>query len=558
MQVYGRAGEPVSVDTSSLRLALEHGRASCANGAWVDAFQSLTRADEARPLEPVDLELLATAAYMLGRDDDYERGLERAHYGHLDAGDVPRAARCTWWIGLCLLLRGEAAPATGWFARGERLLDREHRDCAARGYLRLAYMLQRFGEGDFEAAHDAAAEAIEIGERFGDRDLVAMGVMDQGHALIELGRSSEGLRLVDESMVAVTSGELSPIVSGILYCSTIQVCQSVYELRRAREWTTALTLWCERQPDMVAHKGVCLVHRAEIMQLQGAWEDALEEAQRVSGLGVLNQRAFAGALYVEGELHRLRGDFDAAEKSYRRVTRQGGEPQPGLALLRLAQGKDDAALAAIRRVAGETGQSLKRAALLPAYVEIALAAGEIEEASQAAEELRAISVVQGSDALRAMSEGARGAVSLARGDASDALSALRHSLQLWLALEAPYESARGRILVGLACAELGDLDSAALELEAARGVFEELGASTDVDRVHSLMTFEVPRDTHGLSPRELEVLRLIASGRTNRAIAAELVLSERTVDRHVSNIYAKLGVSSRAAATAYAYEQHLL
>ena len=180
-------------------------------------------------------------------------------------------------------------------------------------------MLQRFGEGDFEAARDAAAEAIEIGERFGDCDLVAMGVMDQGHALIELGRTSEGLRLVDESMVAVTSGELSPIVSGILYCSTIQVCQSVYELRRAREWTTALTLWCERQPDMVAHKGVCLVHRAEIMQLHGAWEDALEEAQRVSGLGVLNQRAFAGALYVEGDLHRLRGDFDAAEESYSRV-----------------------------------------------------------------------------------------------------------------------------------------------------------------------------------------------------------------------------------------------
>ena len=419
-------------------------------------------------------------------------------------------------------------------------------------------MLQRFGESDFEAAHDAAAEAIEIGERFGDRDLVAMGVMDQGHALIELGRISEGLRLMDESMVAVTSGELSPIVSGILYCNTIQICRSVYELRRAQEWTTALTLWCERQPDMVAHQGVCLVHRAEIMQLQGAWEDALEEARRVSGLGVLNQRAFAGALYVEGELHRLRGDFDAAEEAYRRVTRQGGEPQPGLALLRLAQGKCEAALGAIRRVAGETGQSLKRAALLPAYVEIALAAGEFEEAAQAAEELRTISDAHGGDALRAMSEGARGAVLLARGDASDALSALRASLQLWLTLDAPYESARSRLLVGLACGELGDLDSAALELEAAHVVFEELGASTDVDRVQSSMTSKVPRDTHGLSPREFEVLRLIASGRTNRAIAAELVLSERTVDRHVSNIYAKLGVSSRAAATAYAYEQHMV
>jgi len=549
----------VSLDTSSTRPGLEQGRAACAKGAWVDAYESLTRADAADPLEPDDLELLARAAYMLGRDDDYLRGLERAHYGHLDAGDVPRAARCTWWLGLCLLLRGEAAPATGWFARGERLLDREQRDCVECGYLRLADMLKYFEDGDFQAAHDAAAEAIEIGERFADRDLIAMGVMDQGHALLELGRTAEGLRLVDESMVAVTSGVLSPIVAGILYCNTIAVCQSAYELRRAREWTSALTAWCERQPDMVAHQGVCLVHRAEIMQLQGAWEDALEEARRVAGLGVLNQRASAGALYVEGELHRLRGDFAAAEEAYRLATRQGGEPQPGLALLRLSQGKAEAALAAIRRAVGETGgETLRRAALLPACVEIALAAGEVEEAALTSEELRAIADVQGSDALRAMSECARGAVALARGEASDALAAARHSLQLWLALEARYEAARARVLVALACAELGDHDSAALELEAARGVFQELGADPDVDRVRSLTAPGVPRDTHGLSPRELEVLRLLVSGETNKVIAAALVLSERTIDRHVSNIYAKLGVSSRAAATAYAYEQHLV
>ncbi len=248
---------------------LERGRMSFANAAWADAFEALSRADEAG-LEPDDLELLARAAYMLGRDEDYVDGLTRAHYAHLDADDVPRAARCTWWIGLNLLLRGEGAPAMGWFARGERLLEREERDCAERGYLLLARMLQSFDEGDFEAARAAAAEAVEIGERFGDRDLVALGVMDQGHALLELGRTREGLRLVDESMVAVTSGELSPIVAGILYCNTIAVCQGAYELRRAREWTDALTLWCERQPGMVAHTGVCLVHRAEIMQLRGS------------------------------------------------------------------------------------------------------------------------------------------------------------------------------------------------------------------------------------------------------------------------------------------------
>jgi ATP/maltotriose-dependent transcriptional regulator MalT len=548
----------VSVDATSARRALELGRASCAEGSWGAAFDALRRADEAAPLEPADLELMAQAAYMLGRDDDYLRALERAHYGHLDAGDVPPAARCTWWIGLCLLMQGETAPATGWFARGERLLDREHTDCAARGYLLLARMLRSLSEGDFEAAHAAAAEAIEIGQRFGDRDLVALGVMDQGHALLELGRTSEGLRLVDESMVAVTSGELSPIVAGILYCNTIAVCRDAFEVRRAKEWTAALTAWCERNSDMVAHQGVCLVHRAEIMQLQGAWEEALAEARRVAAEGLLNQRAAPGGLYVQGEIHRLRGELDAAEEAFRLASVRGRSAQPGLALLRLAQGKREAAFAAIRRTAGETGPPLDRAAILPAYVEIALAAGELEDAARASNELGGIAETHGGDALRAMSAYARGQVALARDDASEALTVLRESLLRWLTLEAPYEAARTRVLLGRACRALGDSDGAALELEAARSAFEELGARPDLERLDAAARGDRSGDHHGLSPRELEVLRLLASGETNRAIAATLVISERTVDRHVSNLYAKLGVSSRAAATARAYEQHLV
>ncbi len=549
----------VSINTRSARRALERGRASYEKHVWRDAYESLSRADDTSPLEPEDLVLLATSAYMQGLEDEYVRALERAHYAYLDSGEVPRAARCAWWIGLSFLLRGEAAPATGWFARGERLLEGEdHRDCAERGYLLLGSMLESFAEGDFEAARAKAAEAIAIGERFGDRDLIALGVMDLGHALLELGRAKEGLRLVDESMVAVTSGGLSPIVAGILYCNTISVCQSVYELRRAREWTTALTLWCERQPDMVAHTGVCLVHRAEIMQLQGGWQAALEEAQQVAAQGVLNQHAFARALYVQGDLHRLRGDLGAAEQAYRAAAREGAQPQPGLALLRLAQGSIDAAIAAIRRVVGESSQPLKRAALLPAYVEIALAVGEIEEAERLSDELAAISQVHEGDALGAMSAYAVGAVALARGEPGGALTELRRALQVWQELGAPYEAARARVLVGLACAGLGDQEGAALELEAARTLFEELGARPDVSRVDSLQIASSAPDTHGLSPRELQVLRLVASGETNKAIAAALVLSERTVDRHVSNIYSKLRVSSRAAATAYAYEHRLL
>jgi DNA-binding CsgD family transcriptional regulator len=509
-------------------------------------------------LEPEDLLLLATSAYMQGLEDGYVRALERAHYAYLDSGEVTRAACLTWWIGLSFLLRGEAGPATGWFARGERLLEREQPDCVARGYLLLASMLENFAEGDFEGARAKAAEAVAVGERFGDRDLVALGVMDLGHALIELGRTKEGLRLVDESMVSVTTGELSPIVAGILYCNTILVCRSVFELRRALEWTTALSHWCERQPDMVAHTGVCLVHRAEIMQLQGGWQAALEEAERVAGDGVLNQRALGRALYVQGDLHRLRGDFEAAERAYRGTARQGAQPQPGLALLRLAQDNVDAAVAAIRRAVGESSQPLKRAALLPAYVEIALAAGQLDEAERASEELAAISQLYDGDALGAVSAHARGAVALARDDAASSLTELRRALEAWQELGAPYEAARAQVLVGVACARLGDEDGAALELEAARTAFERLGARPDVSRADSLRVSAGVPDTHGLSPRELQVLRLVASGETNKAIAASLVLSERTVDRHVSNIYAKLRVSSRAAATAYAYEHGLI
>jgi DNA-binding NarL/FixJ family response regulator len=537
--------------------ALERGRASYSKRAWLDAYASLSRADEAEPLGPEDLELLARSAYMLGRDDDYLRALERAHHAYLDAGEVPRAARCTWWLGHNLLMRGESARAAGWFSRGDRLLEGEGLDCVERGYLLVPAMLRTLAKGDAESAYAIGVEAGAIAERFGDRDLVTMARMDQGHALLRQGRTEEGLRLVDETMIAVTTGELSPIVAGIVYCNTILICREAHDVRRAREWTNALTEWCERQPDMVAHTGVCLVHRAEVMQLHGAWPAALAEARQAGDRlrrGVLNERQVGNALYVQGEVHRLLGEPAAAEKAYRGASRLGVEPQPGLALLRLAQGSGGAAAAAIRRVVAETEKPSARAGLLPAYVEIMLAVGELEEAQNATDELDSISTTQASELLRATAAHARGAVALAHGDARAALSALRGALSIWQELEAPYEAARTRVLIGQACESLGDEDTAALELEAARAAFEDLGAKQDLNRVSSA----APKPTHGLTARELQVLRLLAGGKTNRAIAAELVLSERTVDRHVSNVFAKLGVSSRAAATAFAYEHRLL
>jgi DNA-binding NarL/FixJ family response regulator len=535
---------------------LRRGREAHARSAWSSAYEALSAADRASELEGEDLELRATSAYMLGRDDEYLTLLERAHHAHLDAGATLQAVRCAFWVGLDLLLRSENARATGWFGRAGRLLDREGGECVERGYLLTPVLLAQVAAGDHESALATAAEAAAIGERFGDRDLVALAVQEQGHALVRQGRAEEGLRLVDEVMVSVTAGELSPIVTGLIYCNTIAFCQGVYELRRAREWTDALTQWCGQQPDMVAHTGLCLVHRAEILERQGAWRDALAEARRA--VQRLSERTAGYAHYRQAEVQRLQGELEAAEEGYREASRFGYEPQPGLALLRLAQGNGPAAVAAIRRVLGETTDRLRRATLLPACVEIMLAVGNAESAERACGELEEISASQRSELLDALSAQARGAVTLADGDADAALVHLRRASRSWQDLKAPYEAARARQLLGLACRALGDEDSAKLELEAARGAFAELGANPDVARVDSLVGGPALADAHELTQRELQVLRLVAGGATNKAIAAALVVSDRTVDRHVSNIFRKLRVSSRAAATAYAYEHRLV
>ena len=539
---------------------LQRGRESYARRAWNDAYQSLSHADLAAPLEAEDLELLATSAYMLGRDDEWVGGLERAHHLYADAGQALRAVRCAFWIGMNLALRGEVGPGTGWLGRAQRLLDHEERECVERGYLLLPAIFRHEASGDFGSASAAAGNAAAIGQHFGDADLFALAIHAQGQMQIKDGRIKEGLALLDEAMVAVTGGGVSPIVTGMVYCGVILACQEVYELRRAQEWTAALTRWCEQQPDLVAFTGRCLVHRAEVMQVHGAWRDALEEATR-AGLRLTetkNHSAAALAFYRQGELHRLQGEFAAAEDAYRAASQFGWEPQPGLALLRLAKGRSDAAAAAIRRVAGETTEALKRAGLLPAYVEIMLAVGEIEEARSACRELEETVERFESAILGAMAAHARGAVELAGGDARAALVALRRALQVWQELEAPYEAARVRVLLGLACRSLGDGDGAGLELEAARSAFEQLGAAPDLAYIDSLAPPTAATASHGLTGRELEVLRLVAAGKSNREIATALVISEHTVARHLQNIFAKLGVSSRTAATAFAFERDLV
>ena len=415
-------------------------------------------------------------------------------------------------------------------------------------------MFQHEAAGDFARAAAVAREAAAIGERFGDRDLVAMALHAEGHMLVKAGRVREGLALLDESMVVVTTQELRPFVVGIVYCGVILACSDAFEVARARQWTQALTEWKEQQPELVAFTGRCLVHRAEILQLGGSWADALEQA-RLAGRRFIETKnpAVGVAHYRQAELLRLQGEFEAAAEAYREASRFGWEPQPGLAQLRLAQGKTEAALAAIRRANAEVTEPLKRAALLPAQTEIALAAGEVEEARTACLELRDLAKRYESAMLDAIVAHAEGAVALAEGDAPSALARLRHAQRIWLELDAPYEVARTRELIGKACAALGDDEAGMLELEAAGELFERLGAAPDLARVSSRSGA-----SYGLSERELEVLRLVASGKSNREVASTLVISEHTVARHLQNIYAKLRVSSRGAAAAFAFEHKLV
>jgi ATP/maltotriose-dependent transcriptional regulator MalT len=536
---------------------LDRGRECYARRAWKDAHGLLSEADGAAPLAVEDLDLLATAAYMLGLQDEHAEISERIHRRHLDAGRVLPAARAAFWLGMHLFNAGEVGQAGGWLGRAQRLVERDGSDCVERGYLLIPLMFQREGTGAYDEAAQLAAQATAYGERFGDRDLFALAVHAQGHLLVRLDRIDEGLRLLDEAMVSVTGGELSPIVSGIVYCGVILACQDAYELRRAREWTAALSRWCDGQPDLVAFSGRCLVHRAEILQLNGAWGEAIEEAQAAFArcLAGHNRRAAGQAAYIRGEVLRVQGDPAGAEEAYREASGLGREPQPGLALLRLAQGDVDAAAATIHRALAEATDRPRRAALLPACVEVMLVSGDVHEAQRACSELEELAARHGRGMLGALAAQARGAVELVGGDPRAALQALRRAVEVWEDLAAPYESSRARVLLSIACRELGDEDAARLELDGARRVFAELGA-TDLARIEAMGT--APADSHGLTARELEVLRLVAAGRSNKAIAEELVLSERTVHRHVSNIFTKLRVSSRAAATAYAYEHELV
>ena len=551
---------------------LMRGRDAFARRAWKEAHALLTAADERGDLGAADLASLSIASYLIGRDADCETALTRAFHAFLANGDAVLAARSAFWMAFIHGQRRDFARASGWTSRATRLLDDGGFDCVERGYLLMPGAVQRMVEGNVAAAQEAFAQAAAVGDRFGDADLASLARQGQGRMLIRLGESARGTALLDEAMVAVTTGEVSPAVAGTIYCSVISACFERYDVRRAQEWTDALSHWCEAQPDLVPYRGECLVHRVEIKLLHGQWLDALHDAQHACERFAQVPGSPAGsAHYLIAELNRLCGRAAEAEQAYRLASEAGRTPQPGLALLWLAQGRRDAARAAMSRVVEETREPRLRLRTLAAHVDLLLArperaervewdAGDVAAARRAADEIATLARHLDTPYVHAVSAHATGRVCLAEGDARSALASLRRASAIWRDIDVPYEIARVRMHIGLACRDLGDVDGGRLELEASRQIFAQLGAITDLERVEALLQVPVSASaaSDGLTAREVEVLRLIASGKTNRRIAEDLHISEKTVARHVSNIFTKLDVSSRAAATAYAFQHKLV
>jgi DNA-binding NarL/FixJ family response regulator len=544
-------------ETGGVVQAIEDARVAGEERRWGDAWRSWsTLAPEGLDVE--DLDGAATAGYLTGHDEEAFALWVRAHRICLADGATHRAALFGGRLAQGYGFKGDLGRCRGWVDRTARLLEDAGIDCVEQGYLQHGLGILRLLEvGDVAGAHAHFVNAGKIGARFAHRELVTIARIGEGRTLIYLGDIAEGLALLDEAMVGIEAGELSTLATGDAYCSVIDACSELFDLNRCRAWTESFQRWCELQQELVLYRGHCFLHRAEVLELLGAWPEALAQARHACDrlAAPVHPAALAAACAIEGDLLRLAGELDGAEAAYQRASEHGRDPQPGLALLRLAQGRVDAADAMIRRALDEAQDPISRARLLGAYVEIVLAAGDTTAAGDAAEELRHVATTLGTPLLQARAAGAAGAVLTAEGDRKAALVQLRSAFNGLHGLGLRHDAARTRLLIAEACATLGDHDAAAMESEAAHAVLAALAAMS----VAASAT-EEPGTTlpGGLTQRELEILRLLARGETNRGIARELVISEKTVASHVSHIFTKLGVASRSAATAYAYDHDLV
>ncbi|MDY6809694.1 MAG: LuxR C-terminal-related transcriptional regulator [Actinomycetota bacterium] len=535
---------------------LERARAEFEAGDWSTALR-LWMTVEPDDLRPDDLGRLGVAAYLGGHDQTAVDALQRAFAAELDDANVPAAVRCAFWVAMIASMAGDPVVGQGWTARAARLLADHDADVVERGYIEVLRMYAHIGAAEWPLAFDSAREITDVGLRHHDSDLVAVGIASQGRLTLEGGRVPEGLSLFDEAMTGVAAGEVSAVFAGQVYCTMIEGCQRVFDVGRAATWTQALTRWCDRQPGLVPFTGQCAVHRGQMCKLFGGFRDAIAEFDAALARYRETSAPAAGLAFAErGEVYRILGDLDNAERSFADAEAHGYDPQPALARLWLARGRSHAAAAAAHRLLVESGDPVDRAHILPGAIEILLATGSVDESRSLATELTEISKRFGCVALQAAAAFCSGTVELADNDPAGALPYLRKARHLWLGLNCPYEAARCQAAIGRGLFALSDADSARHELTAASRVFADLGTRPDAEAVAGLLR----PGTHpnGLSDREVEVLQLVATGRSNSQIAQRLTLSEKTVSRHLTNIFAKLDVNTRTAATAFAYEHDLM
>ena len=490
-----------------------------------------------------DLAAYADSLWWLGRVENLTT--QAAAYEAFLADSRPSdAGWAAILLGILHTGRGDLPQGMGWIGRARRLLE-DTPECAAHGLLiHMTEVEPNLHAGDRVAAVQAAGRIRELGTRIDEPGVVLLGVNCEGRALIRAGEVADGLALLDEAMVGALRSDIEPFLAGSIYCHTIAACHEVGDLRRMARWTELTEDWLSTLPAVGVFGGLCAVHRAQLLILRGAWEQAERAALAVaSDLDAMRVDYAAEAWYVVGDARRLRGDHTAAG-AYDEAHARGRDPQPGRALLTLRERDTAGAAKSIRAALAAVGDNpVHRAPLCAAAVEIAVAAGRLEDAKSAMSELVETSATYATSGLEAMSAAARGAVLLAEGNAEEALPLLRDAYRRWHELGAAYDAAGTCVLLAHAYGALGDEVSAAAEAAQADATFARLGA-----------TRPAPDRPDGLSSRECEVLALVADGCSNREIGETLFISDRTVARHLTNIFHKIDVTSRAQAVRYAVD----
>ena len=523
---------------------------------WAEAFQAASDALVNSPeLEADRADLEADAAWWLGRLDDCIEARERAYRLYEELGDSRRAGQCAIWLYEHNAFKAAPAMAGAWLRRARRALA-DDPECVEHGALQLREAEAAHGGGDLDAAYTLATEVVALGRMLRSADLEAEALQTLGRILIDRGEIAEGFGHLDEAMLFAVEGRLRPYSTGKVYCSLISACEEVGDFDRSAEWTETSMKWASRHPFAI-FPGICRIHRAVVLKRRGSLAEAEREAERACEELLGSHMANSAAAYAEvGDIRRRLGQLDRAEEAFARAQELCGQPCGGLALLRLAQGRVEVARSIISGCVRAVRNPLGRSGVLPMYVHIAIAAGDLAEARTALEELDGIAATFPTPTLRATVASTRGRLELAEGDTVAAAATLQDALERWAALDVPYELATVHTLLGQALRLSGDADDAAEAFAAATRLFDQLGARLDAEQVSGGPAR--PALPAGLTEREVEVLRLIAAGLTNAEIAAALYLSTKTVSRHLSNIFTKIGVTSRAGATAFAFEHQLV